>query len=102
MVLDQSIMHFKRSHDLCPVDHPCRPAALFNLAMVNFISCQVNGTYLDLDTPIPLFQDALDLCPTGHPDRPATQLNLSIALLSRFTKRGFQADADAAKESLNE
>jgi hypothetical protein len=100
--LDQSITHFERSLDLCPVDHPCRPAALFNLAMAKFIGCQVNGTYLDLDIPISLFQDALDLRPTSHPDRPASQFHLAIALLSRFAKRGFQTDADAAKELLNE
>ncbi|KAJ8587014.1 hypothetical protein M405DRAFT_742629 [Rhizopogon salebrosus TDB-379] len=94
--LDQSIKYFERSCDLCPVDHPCRPAALVNLAMGKFISCQVNGTYLDLDLPISLFHNALDLCSIGHPDRPSTQLHLAIALLSRFAKRGFQADADVA------
>ncbi|KAG1736958.1 hypothetical protein EDB19DRAFT_1004942 [Suillus lakei] len=66
--LDQSLSHFERASDLCPMDHPCHPAALFNLATAKFVSCQVNGTYLDLDIPISLFQDALDLRPTGHPD----------------------------------
>ncbi|KAG1796582.1 CHAT domain-containing protein, partial [Suillus variegatus] len=100
--LDQSITHFERALDLCPVDHPYRPAALFNLATANFISCQANGRYLDLDIPISLFQDALDLRPTGHPDRPTTQLHLAISLLSRFAKRGFQTDADMAEELLSE
>ncbi|KAG1721771.1 CHAT domain-containing protein [Suillus paluster] len=100
--LDQSIKHFERASDLCPVDHPCRPATSSNLATTKFISFQVNGTYLDLDIPISLFDEALDMRPTGHPDRPLTQLHLAIALLSRFAKRGFQADADAAKELLNE
>ncbi|KAG1732868.1 uncharacterized protein EDB91DRAFT_1057825 [Suillus paluster] len=102
--LDQAIKHFERASDLCPVDHPYRPATLSNLATAKFVSCQVNGTYLDLDLDIPisLFQDALDMRPTGHPDRPLTQLHLAIALLSRFAKRGYQADADAAKELLNE
>ncbi|KAG1732666.1 uncharacterized protein EDB91DRAFT_666783 [Suillus paluster] len=100
--LDQAIKHFECASDLCPVDHPYRPATLSNLATAKFVSCQVNGTYLDLDIPISLFQDALDMRPTGHPDRPLTQLHLAIALLSRFAKRGFQADADAAKELLNE
>ncbi|KAG2111019.1 CHAT domain-containing protein [Suillus clintonianus] len=98
--LDQSITHFERASDLCPMNHPCRPAALFNLAVAKFVSCQVNGTYLDLDIPISLFQYAFDLRPTGHPDRPITQLHLAIALLSRFAKRGFETDADAAKELL--
>jgi hypothetical protein len=80
--LDQSIAHFERALDLCPVDHPCRPVALFNLATAKFISCQVNGTCLD--TPISLFQDALDLRPTGHPDRATTQLHLAAAFLCRF------------------
>ncbi|KAG0706232.1 CHAT domain-containing protein [Suillus ampliporus] len=100
--LDQSLKHFERASELCPIDHPCYPAALFNLATAKLVSCQVNGTYLDLDIPISLFQDALDLRPTSHPDRPITQLHLSIALLSRFARRGFQTDADAAEGLLNE
>ncbi|KAG2757723.1 hypothetical protein P692DRAFT_20867258 [Suillus brevipes Sb2] len=100
--LDQSIKHFERASDLCPMDHFCYPAALFNLAVAKFVSCQTNGSYTDLDNPISLFQDALDLRPTGHPDRPATQLHLAMALLSRFAKGDCQIDADAAEESLNE
>ena len=100
--LDQSIVYFESSLDLCPIGHPCRPAALVNLAIAKLISCQVNGTYLDLGVPISLFQDALDLRPTGHPDRSATQLHLAIAFLSRFAKRGFQTDADVAEELLIE
>ncbi|KAG0702340.1 TPR-like protein [Suillus ampliporus] len=100
--LDQSIKHFERASDLCPVDHPCRPAALFNLATAKFVCCQARRTYPDLDIPISLFQDALDMRPTGHPDRPVTQVHLSMALLSRFTRRSFQTDADAAEELLHE
>ncbi|KAG2136988.1 TPR-like protein [Suillus clintonianus] len=73
--------HLERASDLCAIDHPCCPAALFNLASAKFVNCQVNGTYLDLDMPISLFQDALALRPTGHPDRPTTQLHLAISLL---------------------
>ncbi|KAG2754402.1 hypothetical protein P692DRAFT_201928868 [Suillus brevipes Sb2] len=100
--LDQSINHFEHALDICPMNHPCRPAALFNLATAKFISCQANETYLDLDIPISVFQGALDLRPTGHPDRPVTQLHLAIALLSRFAKRGFQTDVDAAEGLLSE
>ncbi|KAG2138081.1 CHAT domain-containing protein [Suillus bovinus] len=100
--LDQSIKHFERASDLCPVDHPYRPAALFNLATAKFASFQANGTCLDLDIPNSLFQDALDLRPIGHPDRPITQLRRAIFLLFLFAKRGFQSDADAAKELLSE
>ncbi|KAG1724867.1 CHAT domain-containing protein [Suillus lakei] len=100
--LDESIIHFERASDLCPIDHPYRPAALFNLATAKLVSCQANGTYLDLEIPLSLFQDALDLRPTGHPDRPITQLHLAIALLSRFAIRGFQTDGDLAKELLRE
>ncbi|KAG1719730.1 CHAT domain-containing protein [Suillus paluster] len=85
--LDQSIKHFEGTSDICPVDHPYRPAALFNLASAKFVSCQANDTSLDLDIPISIFHDALDSRPTGHPDRPITQLHLAIALLSRFAKR---------------
>ncbi|KAG2737137.1 hypothetical protein P692DRAFT_201733669, partial [Suillus brevipes Sb2] len=100
--LDQSIKHFERALELCPMDHPYRPAALFNLATVKFISCQAEGRHLDLDIPISFFQDALDLRPTGHPDRPVTQLHLAIAMLSRFARRRFQTDADAVEELLCE
>ncbi|KAG1805632.1 CHAT domain-containing protein [Suillus variegatus] len=99
--LDQSIKHFERALALCPMHHSYHPAALFNLAIAKLVSCQVNGAYLDLDIPISLFQDALDLRPTDHPDRIITQLHLAIALSSRFAKRGFQTDADAAKELLS-
>ncbi|KAG2115415.1 hypothetical protein BD769DRAFT_1752789 [Suillus cothurnatus] len=100
--LDQSISHFERASDLCPMDHPYRPAALYNLATAKLVSCQAGGRHLDLDIPINLFQDALDLRPIDHPDRTVTQLHLAIALLSRFTKRGFQTDADMAEELLSE
>ncbi|KAG2107865.1 CHAT domain-containing protein [Suillus cothurnatus] len=100
--LDQSIKHFERALDLCPMDHPYRPAALFNLATAKLVSCQAGGRYLDLDIPINWFQDALGLRPIDHPDRTVTQLHLAIALLSRFTKRGFQTDADTAEELLSE
>ncbi|KAG1763820.1 CHAT domain-containing protein [Suillus placidus] len=99
--LDQSINQFESASDLCPMDHPYRPAALFNLATAKFVSCQTNA-YRGLDITISLFQDALDLRPTGHPDRPVTQLHLAISLLSRFVKRGFQTDADTAEELLSE
>ncbi|KAG1796601.1 CHAT domain-containing protein [Suillus variegatus] len=100
--LDQSINHFEHALDLCPVDHPYRPAAFSNLATAKFISCQANGRYLDLDIPISLFQDALDLRPIGHPDRPTTQLHLAISLLSCFARRGFETDADTAEELLSD
>ncbi|KAG2147872.1 CHAT domain-containing protein [Suillus bovinus] len=100
--LEQCIDHFERALHLCPVNHPYRPAALFNLAIATFVSCQADGRYLDLDVPVSLFQGALDLRPANHPDRTVTQLHLAVALLSRFAKRGFQTDADAAKELLSE
>ncbi|KAG1831276.1 CHAT domain-containing protein [Suillus variegatus] len=100
--LDQSIDHFERASDLCPMDHPYRPAALFNLATAKFVSCQADGRYLDLDIPISLFQDALDLRLTDHQDRSITQFHLAIALLARFAKRRFQTDVDTAKELLSE
>ncbi|KAG1791600.1 TPR-like protein [Suillus plorans] len=100
--LEQSIEHFERALDLCPIDHPYHPAALFNLATAKCVSCQADERYLDLDIPISLFQRALDLRATDHPDRSVTQLHLAIALLSRFAKRGFESDADAAEELLSE
>jgi tetratricopeptide (TPR) repeat protein len=84
------------------MDHPCRPAALFNLATAKFLKCQADGKHLDLDIPIALFEEALDLRPTGHPDRPITQFHLAVSLLSRFRKRGFQTDADTAEELLSD
>ncbi|KAG2147833.1 CHAT domain-containing protein [Suillus bovinus] len=100
--LEQSIDHFELALHLCPMNHPYRPAVLFNLATAKFVSCQAEGRYLDLDDPVSLFEGALDLRPTDHPDRTVTQLYLAVTLLSRFAKRGFQTDADAAKELLSE
>ncbi|KAG1737566.1 uncharacterized protein EDB91DRAFT_1249685 [Suillus paluster] len=65
--LGQSIKHFERASDFCPVDHPCRHAAQFNLATA-----------------------------------PVTQLHFAITLLSRFARRRFQVDADAAEELLSD
>ncbi|KIJ59205.1 hypothetical protein HYDPIDRAFT_33436, partial [Hydnomerulius pinastri MD-312] len=100
--LDQAIREFRRVVDRCQSDHPGRSAALSNLAMAKFISCQVREAYLDLDEPISLFREALDLRPHDHPDRPCTLINLSIALLARFRGRGHitLADADDAEELL--
>ncbi|KAG1789916.1 CHAT domain-containing protein [Suillus variegatus] len=100
--IEQSIKHFERALNLCLMDHPYHPAALFNLATAKFVSCQADGRYLDLDILISHFQKALELRATDHPDRSATQLHLAIALLSRFAKRGFETDADAAKGLLSE
>ncbi|KAG1830018.1 CHAT domain-containing protein [Suillus variegatus] len=100
--LEQSIKHFERASDLCPVDHPYRPAALFNLATAQFVSCQAGGRYLNFDMPISLFEGALDSRPSDDPDRSVTQLHLAIALLLRFARRGSQMDADAAEELLSE
>ncbi|KAG1783411.1 CHAT domain-containing protein [Suillus placidus] len=100
--IDQSINHFECALDLCSMNHPYRPAALFNLATAKFLSCQADGRHLDLDIPINLFQEALNLRPTDHPDRTVTQFHLAIALLSRFAKRGFRTDANAAQELLSE
>ncbi|KAG1791599.1 CHAT domain-containing protein [Suillus plorans] len=100
--LEQSINHFARAWDICSMDHPYHPAALFNLATAEFVSCQADERYLDLDIPIILFQGALDLRAADHPDRSVSQLHLAIALLWRFAKRGFESDADAAKGLLSE
>ncbi|KAG2114410.1 hypothetical protein DEU56DRAFT_905365 [Suillus clintonianus] len=99
--LDESITHFERASDLCAMGHPCRPAALFNLASAKFVNDQVNGTCLDLDIFISLFQNASDFRPTDHPDRSITQLHFAIAMLSHFAKRGFQMDADGAEQFLS-
>ncbi|KIJ57596.1 hypothetical protein HYDPIDRAFT_34956 [Hydnomerulius pinastri MD-312] len=98
--LDQAIREFKRAVDLCPSSHRGRSAALSNLAMAKFISCQARETHLDLDEPISLFKEALDLRPPHDPDHACTLINLSIALLARFRGRGrvALADADEAEE----
>ncbi|KAF9218899.1 hypothetical protein BS17DRAFT_476338, partial [Gyrodon lividus] len=97
---DRAITQFQRVLDRCPPNHPARGAACSNLAMAKFISCQARGAYLDLDVPISLYQDALELRPRDHPDHPSTRLKLAIALLSRFSKWGYSADAEEAKEHL--
>ncbi|KIJ60800.1 hypothetical protein HYDPIDRAFT_116883 [Hydnomerulius pinastri MD-312] len=64
-----------------------RGAALSNLAMAKFISCQAREAHLDLDEPISLFREALDLRPPHNTDHPCTLINLSIALLAREPRR---------------
>ncbi|KAG1848060.1 CHAT domain-containing protein [Suillus subalutaceus] len=101
--LDQSINHFECASDLCPMDHPCCPAALFNLATANFLSCQAEGRHLDLDIPINLFQEALDLRPSDHPDRtrPATSmLQLSPNQLALRAERCLQRDEPRALDEV--
>ncbi|KAF9234805.1 CHAT domain-containing protein [Melanogaster broomeanus] len=100
--LDNAITAFKHVVDRCPSHHPGRSAALSNLAMAKFTSCQARGAHLDLDEPIRLYQEVLDLRPPGHPDHTSTLINLAMALLSRFRGRGCitVADADEAEELL--
>ncbi|KIJ62215.1 hypothetical protein HYDPIDRAFT_30481, partial [Hydnomerulius pinastri MD-312] len=95
--LDEAIREFELVVDRCPSDHPGRSAALSNLAMAKFISCQAREAHLDLDEPISLFQEALDLRPPHDPDHPCTLINLSIALLARFRGRGYVAHSDIDK-----
>ncbi|KAG1722062.1 hypothetical protein EDB19DRAFT_1577197, partial [Suillus lakei] len=77
--LDQSIKHFERASDLCPVDHRYRPAALFNL-----------------DQAIALQREALALLPVGHTDRSKSLNNLATQLSTRFSHRGNDGDLDEA------
>ncbi|KAF9233254.1 CHAT domain-containing protein [Melanogaster broomeanus] len=93
--LDDAITAFERVVDRCPPHHPGRGAALSNLAMAKFTSCQATEAHLNLDEPIHLYQEALDLRPPGHPNHPSTLINLSIALLSHFRGRGYVTVADA-------
>ncbi|KAF9236251.1 hypothetical protein BU15DRAFT_77223 [Melanogaster broomeanus] len=93
--LDSAIQEFKRVVDGCPSHHPARGAALSNLAMAKFTSCQAREAHIDLDEPIHLYQKVLDCRPPGHPDRPSTLFNLSIALLSHFRGQGYITVADA-------
>ncbi|KIJ62206.1 hypothetical protein HYDPIDRAFT_136260 [Hydnomerulius pinastri MD-312] len=96
--LDQAIREFERVVDRCPTHHPGRSAALSNLAMAKFISCQAREAHLDLDEPISLFQEALDLRPPHDPDHPCTLINLGIAHLAplqmRFERQGRVQDLD--------
>ncbi|KIJ12878.1 hypothetical protein PAXINDRAFT_82068 [Paxillus involutus ATCC 200175] len=86
--LDRAIVQFQSVLDRCPSRHPGRSAALSNLAMARFISCQTRKAYLDLGVPIALYEEALDLRPANHPDRLSTLINFSIALLTRFRRMG--------------
>ncbi|KAF9238788.1 TPR-like protein [Melanogaster broomeanus] len=100
--VDDAIRAFKSVVDRCPSHHPSRSAALSNLAVAMFTSCQAREAHLDMDEPIRLYREVLDLRPAGHPDHLFTLINFSIALLSRFRGRGCitVADADEAEELL--
>ncbi|KAG2129703.1 uncharacterized protein EDB93DRAFT_1265344, partial [Suillus bovinus] len=80
--------------ELCPKDHPYRPAALFNLATEKLFSYQANGTYLDLDIPVSLFQDVPLVIQTDlSPNSILPFLcNLALILQTRFERRGSHKD----------
>ncbi|KIJ65765.1 hypothetical protein HYDPIDRAFT_151374 [Hydnomerulius pinastri MD-312] len=82
--LEKSVEHFELALSICPSDHECRAAALFNLATARFINCQVHGTISELDAAIASYRNALALRPAPFPDRPGTLLHLAQALLYRY------------------
>ncbi|KAI9573143.1 hypothetical protein HD554DRAFT_1148061 [Boletus coccyginus] len=89
--LASSTACFERALSKCPDGHPCRAAALFNLAKVEFFTYQSHGTSRDFDKSISHYQEALELRQGDHQDRPMTLLHLSQALLYHYGAVGDEA-----------
>jgi len=89
--LASSVAHFQLALTKCPDEHPCRAAALFNLAKVEFFTYQSRGTSHDFDRSISHYQEALELRQGGYQDRPMTLLHLSQALLYHYGTVGDEA-----------
>ncbi|KAF8556914.1 hypothetical protein OG21DRAFT_1520796 [Imleria badia] len=84
-----SVGYFEHALSIRPDDHPCRAAALCNLARAHFIQCQIDRS-VELSTSISYYREALELRPVGHQDRPGTLLYLAQVLLYRYGKLGFE------------
>ncbi len=101
-LLETAITHFREAVDASPVDHPDRPAMLYNLGHALRDRFEHTGRQADLDQAITIGREAVDATPVDHPDRPAMLSSLGIALQTRFERNGQQADLDQAITRLTE
>ncbi|KAI9455531.1 hypothetical protein HD554DRAFT_2042764 [Boletus coccyginus] len=99
--LASSVAHFERALSKCPDEHPCRAAALFNLAKVEIFTYQFHGTSHNFENSISHYREALNLRQRGHQDRPMTLLHLSQALLYRYGM-GDEASTKELRELVDE
>ncbi|KAG6376816.1 hypothetical protein JVT61DRAFT_1842 [Boletus reticuloceps] len=100
--LERSVAEFEQALNNCPVDHPCRAAALSNLAMAKLILCQVEDMIASLEIPIRLYRDALAARPVGHTDRPSTLVQLAAVHLARFGEQRDDVDGTRVEALLHE
>ena len=98
--LERSIEEFKWALSICPKNHPCRAAAQSNLAMAEFILCQVEDKEAEL--PIDLYRNALGARPASHVDRPSTLIQLAIVHFARSQKSRDGVDGAQAEALLQE
>ena len=98
--LEHSVERFKRALRICPENHPCRAAAQSNLAMAEFILCQVENR--DTILPLELYHDALEARSVGHVDRPSTLIQLATVHFARFKKSRDEVDGARAEALLRE
>ena len=92
--LASSVAHFERALTKCPDGNPCRAAALFNLAKVEFFTYQSHGKTDDFRQSVSHYGEALELRQSGHRDRPMTLLHLSQALLYHYGTVGDEESAE--------
>lgn len=92
---------FETVLEFCPVDHPCRTAAAFNLATAKFINSRVDGRAAEFDNAILLYREALGLCPIDSHDRANTLFHLAITLLSRSDAHIIVSDMQEAEDIIS-
>ncbi|KAG1823704.1 uncharacterized protein BJ212DRAFT_698844 [Suillus subaureus] len=89
--LHDAVEHFQLVLDQCPVDHPDRAAALFNLASARLMG-YVQKDLQDIDSSISLFREALTLRLQDHPDHIISLCYLADALIRRYFKEDTAVD----------
>jgi len=81
--LRDAVEQFQSVLDQCPVEHPDRAAALFNLASARLIG-YFKKDLQAIDSSISLFREALALRPQGHLDHIISLYYLIEALTQRY------------------
>ena len=94
--IDEAIVLDREALEICTVDHPRRPACLFQL--VTHLSARYGllGGVETLNEAILLDRHALALCLPGHPDRSISLNNLAVHLATRYNLLGGVDDLNEA------
>jgi tetratricopeptide (TPR) repeat protein len=86
--LRRSIVLLREALDLCPIGHPARADALYNLALALHTGFEQLGGPSLLSEAVTLYRDVLILRPMGHPFRDDSLNGLALALQRQFLQQG--------------